>query len=56
LNARVRIVRQLPGASSSAAVNSEPDLILRVIDALIDLVETLKNDEPGGAERFQGYN
>ncbi len=56
LNARVRIVRQLPGASSHEPVESDPESILRMIDALADLVETLKSGEPGGVERFQGYN
>lgn len=32
LNARLQIVRQLPGATSLATVNSEPDMILRMIE------------------------
>lgn len=43
LNAHLRIVWQLPGASSSAAIKGEPDMILRTIDALIALVEAIKN-------------
>lgn len=43
LNAHLRIVQRLPGVTSRAEVVGEPESILRIIAALTDLVENLKN-------------
>lgn len=43
LNARLRIVQRLPGATSREPVVGEPEAILRVIDALVVLVDNLRD-------------